>query len=71
MDLLVKMMTIETRKCMSIIELALRIEYSAFDLYRTMAENTEENDAKEAFLTIAQAEKKHMKKLIDTVALCQ
>jgi rhodanese-related sulfurtransferase len=56
--------------CMNLIEMALHIEYSAFDLYRTMAEKATGPKAKEAFLTIAQAEKSHMKLLINTIDDC-
>ncbi len=46
-----------------IVDLALSIEYAAFDLYRTMAERTEESEARETFLAVAQAEKGHMRSL--------
>ena len=38
-------------------------EKNAFDLYRTMAENTENAEANSTFLSIAQAEKAHMRAL--------
>lgn len=57
--------------CMNLIEMALHIEYRAFDLYRAMAEKSEVSDAKEAFLTIAQAEKSHVKLLVNSVKECQ
>jgi rubrerythrin len=57
--------------CMNLIEMALHIEYSAFDLYRTMAEKATDSKAKDAFLTIAQAEKAHMKLLVKAVGGCQ
>jgi rubrerythrin len=47
-----------------LIEMALQIEYAAFDLYRNMADRSPAPDAREAFLTIAQAEKNHMRVLI-------
>ncbi len=56
--------------CIPLIELALRIEYAAFDLYRTMAERSPAPDAREAFLTIAQAEKAHMQVLIKAIGGC-
>ncbi len=46
-----------------IIDLALRIEYAAFDLYRTMAERIDDSEARETFLAVAQAEKGHMRSL--------
>ena len=56
--------------CLNLIELALHIENAAFDLYRTMAEQTESKEAQDVFLSIAQAEKTHMKSLIDGVGQC-
>ena len=58
------------KPCVSLLETALHIEYSAYDLYRTMAEGTEEAEAKEAFLTISQAEKSHMRKLAAAIPRC-
>ena len=56
--------------CLPIIEMALSIEYAAFDLYRGMADNAADHDARNAFLSLAQAEKKHMRTLIDAIAAC-
>ena len=53
----------ETQGSSAVIDLALNIEYSAFDLYRTMAEHTENAEASSTFLSIAQAEKAHMRTL--------
>ena len=47
----------------AVLDLAMAIEYSAYDLYRTMAEQTEDAEATSTFLTIAQAEKAHMRSL--------
>jgi rhodanese-related sulfurtransferase/rubrerythrin len=69
-DVLRRAEAIEGNTCLNLIELALHIENSAFDLYRTMAGQTENKDAQDAFLSIAQAEKAHMKSLIDTVDQC-
>ena len=44
-----------------IIEMALNIEIQAYDLYRTMADRRGQGEAKDAFLSIAQMEKAHMK----------
>jgi rubrerythrin len=48
----------------------LDIEYSAYDLYRTMAEQTESEEAKTAFLSIAQAEKAHMQAIAKAISQC-
>lgn len=60
----------EGNLCVRIIEWALHIEYAAFDLYCTMADNTDDPTAKDAFLTIAQAEKNHMRTLADALPHC-
>ncbi len=56
--------------CITVMELALHIEYTAYDLYRTVAEQAGNSDAKEVFLSIAQAEKGHMKTLVKAVSEC-
>jgi rubrerythrin/rhodanese-related sulfurtransferase len=58
------------RSCPAVVDLALSIEYAAFDLYRTMAERTAESEAREAFLALAQAEKAHMRALARSIAQC-
>jgi rubrerythrin len=55
---------------LALIEMALQIEYTAYDLYRTMADRTPAPDAREAFLAIAQAEKAHMRSLINAIENC-
>jgi rubrerythrin/rhodanese-related sulfurtransferase len=47
----------------AVIDLAMTIEYSAYDLYRSMAEHAENAEAGSTFLAIAQAEKAHMRTL--------
>jgi rubrerythrin len=61
---------IDNQWCPGIIDLALKIEYRAFDFYRAMADRTEEDSAKTLFLPVAQAEKGHMRSLSRTYALC-
>lgn len=58
------------RVCMRLIELALKIEYSAYDLYRAMADQAHGIVEREAFITIAQAEKGHMRTLIKAIGDC-
>ncbi len=58
------------RICVRLMELALQIEYAAFDLYRTMADQITAPDAQEAFVAIAQAEKAHMRALVDALGDC-
>lgn len=56
--------------CMVVLETALSIEYAAYDLYRTMAEQVESDDVRQAFLSISQAEKAHMRKLTAAISDC-
>jgi rubrerythrin/rhodanese-related sulfurtransferase len=58
------------RSCPEAVDLALEIEYTAFDLYRSMAERIAESEAREAFLALAQAEKAHMRALARGIAQC-
>ena len=55
--------TAENQGIAAVIDLAMTIEYSAFDLYRAMAQHTEDAEARATFLSIAQAEKAHMRAL--------
>lgn len=56
--------------CMRVLEMALRIEYAAYDLYRRMADQTEDESVRQAFMSLAQAEKAHMQLLIASLAAC-
>ena len=56
--------------CTAVIDLAMAIEYSAFELYRTMVERSENPAARSAFLSIAQAEKAHMRALTRAIDQC-
>ncbi|MCJ8501913.1 rhodanese-like domain-containing protein [Desulfatitalea alkaliphila] len=47
-----------------LIEVALQIEYAAFDLYRVLADQHQETAVQEAFISLAQSEKAHMQSLI-------
>jgi rhodanese-related sulfurtransferase/rubrerythrin len=65
-----KLRSLKGPLCLRLIELALTIEYAAFDLYHTMADRITAKDAQEAFITIAQAEKAHMQFLSKSIARC-
>jgi rhodanese-related sulfurtransferase/rubrerythrin len=69
-DVLRRLEAIEEKVCLSLLEMALDIEYSAYDLYRTMSEQTESEEAKSAFLSIAQAEKAHMRTVAEAISHC-
>jgi rubrerythrin/rhodanese-related sulfurtransferase len=56
--------------CTGIIDLALNIEYTAFDLCRAVAESTDDSEVRETFLSLAQAEKGHMRALAQSIAKC-
>jgi rhodanese-related sulfurtransferase/rubrerythrin len=56
--------------CLGLIELALDIEYAAFDLYRTLADMTADDSARNVFLAIAQVEKSHMQMLANAIDGC-
>lgn len=69
-DVLDRIRNAGDNSCMTLLETALSIEYSAYDLYRTMAEQVESDDARQAFLSISQAEKAHMRKLAAAIPDC-
>jgi sulfur-carrier protein adenylyltransferase/sulfurtransferase len=62
--------TVKGRICLHLIELALQLENQAYDLYRAMADRSIESHAREAFWTIAQAEKGHMRALAGAIDSC-
>jgi rhodanese-related sulfurtransferase/rubrerythrin len=61
---------IEENPCVRILELAIHMEYAAFDLYKTMAEQEKDQTVRDNFLSIAQAEKSHMRMLIRALDQC-
>jgi rubrerythrin len=69
-DALGRMDAIADNTCLNLIELALDIEFAAFDLYRTLADQENDADIRQAFLTIAQAEKAHMRTLTRAIDQC-
>lgn len=64
-DAVKKLDSIETDVNVSILEFALDIEYSAFDLYKNAAQMTDDPDIKKTLNGIANGEKNHMKKLAE------
>jgi rubrerythrin len=69
-DVLQRVEAVEKNVCLNLLEMALDIEYSAYDLYRTMAEQTESTEAESVFLSIAQAEKAHMQAIAKAISQC-
>lgn len=62
---------ISENPCSALMDLALDIEFSAFDLYRTLAnQKTDDPQMAGVFLDIAQAEKSHMRMISAALDLC-
>jgi len=57
--------------CLDIIEMSLSIEFAAYDLYRSMANRFSGTAVEEPFLTIAQAEKEHMRIVSEALQFCE
>jgi rhodanese-related sulfurtransferase/rubrerythrin len=57
--------------CLRLMEMALQIEYAAFDLYRTLADQAKDEESRQAFTQLSQAEKGHMQVLIDAIGECK
>ncbi|HEB68860.1 MAG TPA: hypothetical protein ENI88_04485 [Desulfobulbus sp.] len=57
--------------CLDIVEMAITIEYAAYDLYRNMADYFTDSKMTEAFLAIAQAEKEHMRIAAEALQFCE
>lgn len=62
---------IDENPCLRILELAIHMEYTAFDLYKSMAEQEKDQTIRDIFLTIAQAEKRHMQMLVSALDQCE
>ena len=56
--------------CLRLIEMALQIEYAAFDLYRNLADEVNTEEGRQAFLGLSHAEKAHMGALIGDIEAC-
>ena len=57
--------------CLDIVEMAIAIEYAAYDLYRSLAEQLGRNSELHApLLAIAQAEKEHMRIAGEALRFC-
>ncbi|MCG8473419.1 MAG: sulfurtransferase [Desulfobacterales bacterium] len=52
---------------LAVFELALDIEYAAYDLYRSAAETTEIKSLKKLFLDIGEGEKRHMASIVKSL----
>ncbi|MFP4531479.1 MAG: rhodanese-like domain-containing protein [Desulfobacterales bacterium] len=70
-EMIPRLESIDSHVCASLMEIALNIEYAAYDLYRTAAaDHVESREAADLFLNIAQAEKTHMRMIARALADC-
>ncbi len=53
-----------------ILDFALDLEFSAYDLYKAMTVQSNDIEVKEMFFTLAEAEKQHVAEIIDSIDLC-
>ena len=56
--------------CLDFLELALDLENKAYDLYKTLAENTAQGQERSHFLTLAEQEKAHLRVLVNHLPEC-
>lgn len=57
--------------CRAGVEMALAIEYAAYDLSRNMAHHFRDQPMAATFTTIAEAERLHMRQVAEVLALCR
>jgi rhodanese-related sulfurtransferase/rubrerythrin len=60
---------VSSENTVDILEFAIEIEFCAYDLYKTMAEHAKGPVIKNMFFTLAEAEKKHMSAMINSLEL--
>jgi len=69
-DILERIEDQEEDRCLHLMELSLGAEYAAYDLHRAIAERSEEEETREAFWSLAQAEKGHMRTITKAIRMC-
>ena len=57
--------------CLDVLEMALAVEFAAYDLYRAMGHRFAGTAMEEPFLAIAQAEKEHMRIASEALRFCE
>jgi len=57
--------------CTGTLEMAMMIEYAAYDLYRNMAHLLKGTNLEEPFMSLSQSEKSHMRIAAEALALCK
>ena len=65
-----KLSAVDQDACVDIMEMALGIEYKAYELYSAMASLYSGSPMEEPFLTVAQAEKSHMRIAAEALKFC-
>ncbi len=70
-EALEEVVEVEAGRCLPLMEIALEIENSAFDLYRNLADREENASQAKAFLDLAQAEKAHIRDLVENITACR
>ena len=70
-DMVARLEEIQGGFCLNAAELALNLEYTAFDLYRNVAEMEKDNPAGKILLDLAQAEKQHMRRVMKVLSACE
>jgi len=66
-----RLVPLSEEPCVDIVEMALDIEFSAYDLYRCMAHRFVDTSMEKSFLAIAQAEKEHMRIASEALQYCE
>ncbi|SIO39873.1 rhodanese-like domain-containing protein [Halodesulfovibrio marinisediminis] len=61
----------EGTECQNVIEMAITIEFSAYDLYRNMAHLYKDTEMEKHFLSLCQSEKEHMRIAADALHHCR
>lgn len=56
--------------CIHVMETALDIEYAAYDLYRVMSDKVTDKSSSDVFISLAQAEKAHMRIITKAIGKC-
>ena len=69
-EAMARLATVMRNPCHDILGLSLSIEYAALDLYRSVAEQADDETVRQLMLTIAQGEKGHIHQLVKAIEKC-
>ena len=69
-EVMAKLETVLRNPCHDILGLSLSIEYAALDLYRSVAEQSDDKTIQQLMLTLAQGEKGHIHQLVKAIERC-